>query len=95
MNKEPIGLYIFRYIMGLALLAFMAMLYWSSDLIEQNVNELKQSIHSLRNDLYDVRVEIDRARDDIVDRMHAPAGDKQLSGEKKRAQNLRAKIFLP
>lgn len=70
MNKEPIGLYIFRFILGLGLFAFMAMLYWSSVLIEEDVKFLRYDIAQLKNDLFSVRKEIDQARNDILKTTH-------------------------
>ena len=58
MNKEPIALYIFRYILGFGLFAFMAMLYWSSLLLEEDnktvrasLVEIKEQLSGLRSDL--------------------------------------------
>lgn len=51
MNKEPIGLYIFRFILGFGLLAFMCMLYWSSTLIENDIRGLRSDISKLKSDL--------------------------------------------
>jgi peptide/nickel transport system substrate-binding protein len=75
MKREPAGLYILRFIMGFALLAFIAMLYWSSVTIEQNVRDLKASVDSLQSDIFNVRIEIDRIR--------APSPQKEPSFEKK------------
>lgn len=51
MNKEPIGLYIFRFLCGFGLLAFMGMLYWSSMLLEQNMLEVQWNIDLIKNKL--------------------------------------------
>lgn len=51
MNKEPLGLYIFRFVMGMGLFAFMCMLYWSSVLIEDNVNEIRTVIGQIKTEL--------------------------------------------
>ncbi|MFQ5730216.1 MAG: permease, partial [Waddliaceae bacterium] len=66
MNKEPIGLYIFRFVLGLGLLAFMCMLYWSSVLVEDHLANLRTDIADLKNDLYDLRIETDLIRDDVL-----------------------------
>lgn len=58
MNREPIGLYIFRFITGLALMAFMAMLYWSSLLIEGDMKGIKQEMTQLRSDMDKIRIDI-------------------------------------
>ena len=50
MNKEPIVLYILRFILAIGLLSFMAMLYWSSELIEQDLKTLKEEVESIKED---------------------------------------------
>lgn len=55
MNKEPLGLYIFRFIMGLGLFIFMVMLYWSSLLIEENLKGLRSDVDSLKKDIFSLR----------------------------------------
>lgn len=66
MNKEPISLYIFRFILGLGLFAFMAMLYWSSVLIEQDVLSLRSDLAQLKNELFNMHADTERIRDDIL-----------------------------
>ncbi|MCP5508365.1 MAG: permease [Chlamydiales bacterium] len=66
MNKEPIGLYIFRFVLGLGLFAFMCMLYWSSVLIEEDMNVLRSDLVRLKNDLFAHRQETNKIRDDVV-----------------------------
>lgn len=66
MNKEPIGLYIFRFILGFGLFAFMAMLYWSSTLIEDNVKDLQAELGQLKNDVFSLHSEMDKMRGDIL-----------------------------
>lgn len=51
MKKEPFILYLFRFFMGAALLFLVAMLYWSSILIEENVQNLRQEMTSLHNEM--------------------------------------------
>src|ERR1700722_1273879 len=78
MNKEPIGLYIFRFILGFALFAFMAMLYWSSTLIEQDVRSLRYDIGQLKNDLFTLRADTEKVRTDVLKTL--------LNEEEKRRQ---------
>lgn len=61
MNKEPIGLYIFRYVLGFGLFAFMCMLYWSSVLIENQVHTIRAEMTGLRNEMYEMRGDLMRA----------------------------------
>lgn len=55
MTKEPIGLYIFRFVMGLGLFAFMAMLYWSSLLLEENVKVVRSDLQEIKGQLATLR----------------------------------------
>lgn len=66
MNKEPIGLYIFRFVLGLGLFAFMCMLYWSSVLIEQDMKGLRGDFAQLKNDLFSLRADTNKIRTDIL-----------------------------
>lgn len=66
MNKEPIGLYIFRYVLGFGLFAFMCMLYWSSTIIEGHVQSLRSEISQIKNDLFTLRKENEKVRSDIL-----------------------------
>lgn len=61
MKKEPIGLYIFRFTLGLGLFAFMAMLYWSSVLVEDDLRSLRHEVNELQNDVQDMRLELMQA----------------------------------
>lgn len=65
MNQEPIGLYIFRFILGLGLFAFMAMLYWSSVLVEQDLKFIHGDLLQIKNDLLTLRTDVDKVRTDI------------------------------
>jgi peptide/nickel transport system substrate-binding protein len=56
MNKEPWGLYIFRFIVGVGLLAFMCMLYWSSALLEEDMRQLKSQLSEIKSDLSNLRL---------------------------------------
>lgn len=73
MNKEPIGLYIFRFIVGLGLFIFMLMLYWSSVLVEErlgNINsdlvQVRQEIFSLRGSVEKVSAELSRLQAGVL-----------------------------
>lgn len=66
MNKEPIGLYIFRYLVGLCMLIFIGMLYWSSLEIEEKVGLLRNDLSLLKNDIYQLRNDINKIHDDIL-----------------------------
>jgi len=66
MNKEPIGLYIFRFVMGLGLFAFMCMLYWSETLVENNLRVLYTEVSQLKNELFTIRIEAEKTRNEII-----------------------------
>ena len=66
MNKEPLALYVFRFALGLGLFAFMAMLYWSSVLLEDDLKETREDIAVLKNDLYEVLEETQEIRTEVL-----------------------------
>ena len=67
MNKEPIGLYIFRLMLGFGLLIFMLMLYWSSTLIEEDIKGLRGDIGQLKNDLQIIRTNTEKLHANSLD----------------------------
>lgn len=73
MNKEPIGLYIFRFILGFGLFAFMAMLYWSSVSIEEGMQNLKQEIVEIKNDIDAISKDLAKIRSDQIQSAYSPA----------------------
>lgn len=66
MNKEPIGLYIFRFILGFGLFGFMCMLYWSSVLLEGETKAIQSDLASLKNDIYNLGQSTHKIRDDVI-----------------------------
>lgn len=67
MNKEPVALYIFRFIMGLGLFVFMCMLYWSSELIEKDLKSLKRDLASLKDQTTSTRIEVQKTKSDLLE----------------------------
>lgn len=51
MNREPIGLYLFRIFLSMALLGVMLLLYWSSLLQEEDLKEVQTSLHQMKGQL--------------------------------------------
>lgn len=95
MNKEPIGLYIFRFVLGLALFAFMCMLYWSSVLIEENLKALRFDVALLKNDIFNLTSETNKARSDIIEGMHQAGSFRIVPapvGSKEEQKNVQGKI---
>lgn len=66
MNKEPIGLYIFRFVLGLGLFAFMVMLYFSSTLIELDMKNLRSDLSQLKNDFHNLQIDVNRIREQVL-----------------------------
>ncbi|MBA3816923.1 MAG: hypothetical protein H0X29_10500, partial [Parachlamydiaceae bacterium] len=66
MNKEPIGLYIFRYVLGFGLFTFMCMLYWSSTLVEDDLKVLRNEIGQLKNDVFALHLDTEKIRNDVL-----------------------------
>jgi len=66
MNREPIGLYIFRFILGLGLFAFMGMLYWSSVVVEMRLQEVKSDLNQIKNEVYSVRSDLNKMQIDLL-----------------------------
>ncbi|HEV8053005.1 MAG TPA: ABC transporter substrate-binding protein [Parachlamydiaceae bacterium] len=71
MNKEPIGLYIFRFVSGFALFAFMCMLYWSSTIVENHLQSLITEISQIKSDLISLRTDNEKTRSDLLQAIHA------------------------
>lgn len=75
MNREPIALYIFRFTLGLGLFAFMAMLYWSSLLLESDIKEIK----GLLSDIKETSIENQLNLKNLQSRIEHGAIHKNLS----------------
>lgn len=65
MNKEPLGLYIFRLFLWMGLAAFMAMLYWSSTLVEQDLKFLRLDATDLKNQVSTMQSDLNKIRTDL------------------------------
>lgn len=76
MNKEPIALYIFRFVLGVGLFAFMGMLYWSSVLIEQNLKFIQSDLLQIKNEVLTMKGDIDKVRTEVLKTLieHHPSG---------------------
>lgn len=66
MNREPVVLYIFRFLIGLGLFVFMMMLYWSSELLERDVKYLTAYTEKMKEDLESSRVEMQLLKNEVV-----------------------------
>ncbi len=65
MNKEPIGLYVFRILLALGLFAFMCMLYWSSLLVEDHLRNVGRELVVLKNEMFTLSTETRKIREDV------------------------------
>lgn len=54
MNKEPLALYIFRLLMSFGILIFLVMLYWSSALIEEDIQGLRAEVSVLKTNIINI-----------------------------------------
>ena len=77
MNKEPIALYLFRFVLGLGLFAFMGMLYWSSELVEQDLRYLKQEFQTIQVDLDQMRSQNQRMERELLQTLIRDQKDRQ------------------
>ncbi len=69
MRKEPLALYIFRFLMGFGLLVFMFFLYWSSVLIEQDMKGVQKELEDVGKQLTFIKEDIGRWRGKGVERV--------------------------
>lgn len=51
MKKEPLILHLLRFVFSLALFAFMAMLYWSSLLVEKDLKQIHGDLRNIKQEL--------------------------------------------
>lgn len=51
MKREPIALYVFRFLVGFAILIFMVMLYWSSVLIEKDLKWIQGDLTQMKGEI--------------------------------------------
>lgn len=66
MNKEPMGLYVFKFLIRFAMLLFILLLYWSSTLIENDLKLQKNQLDQIKNDLSALHTATDKLRSDIL-----------------------------
>lgn len=57
MKREPFILYLIRFISGLALLAVLAMLYWSSVLVEENLKVVQGELEQIKSNIETIKEE--------------------------------------
>lgn len=62
MKREPFILYIFRFLIGMGLLAFMILLYWSSNLLEKDVKAIREEIATMKEEMTRVQLEVPQTK---------------------------------
>lgn len=77
MSKEPIGLYIFRFVMGIGLFTFMCLLYWSSELLEKDMKSLHKDVEELKELVSASRIETQKVRTDVLNSLLREQRDRQ------------------
>lgn len=55
MKKEPLGLYILRFVVNIGLFIFLVMLYWSYTLIEHDLRAIRNEINQLKSELLSLK----------------------------------------
>lgn len=63
MNKEPVALYILRFLVGLGILVLLAMLYWSSSLLEEDMLSLQAEVAALKSDINTIQDDLKKISD--------------------------------
>lgn len=65
MKKEPLGLYIFRVIVGIVFVFFLLMLYWSSQLQEESLQKISSDISLLKEDMRSLKSDNNKLRQEM------------------------------
>lgn len=68
MKKEPLSLYIVRIALSIGLFALVAMLYWSSTLIESDLKALQSDINLIKGEVTATRADTLKLRNAISER---------------------------
>jgi len=58
MNREPIGLYIFRFLVWLGIFVVLCLLYWSSALLELDMKGVQSELRDLKEEVSSLKHEI-------------------------------------
>lgn len=66
MKKEPLGLYIFRFLIGLGVFAFMAMIYWSMSLVESDIKAIQSDLIRIKKEMNNLKAHTSEIRDDVL-----------------------------
>ncbi len=80
MGKSSLGSSIFRVFIGLGTLGFMAMLYWSSALLEEHVIDIKAELATIEKQVGDLRRESSQVRSELRQKLKT-LHNKRLHGD--------------
>lgn len=90
MHRESIGFYIFRLLLMTAILGFVAMLYWSSALIEQNIKLLRSDVSLIKSSVGDLTTELSKLSETQGQKTSQPShekGEKQFFSPENAQEN--------
>lgn len=81
MNKESLGLYVFRLLLIIAIFVLLSMLYWSSTLLENNVLSIKTDLKAIKSDLLALRNDFSKIKEDNSLKLQKNNDFKKVNGE--------------
>ncbi len=67
MGREPIGLYLFRYVIGVAAIVLLGMMYWSNLIMEENLLEVQRSLKSIDHQLEQAQLANQQTREKVLE----------------------------
>lgn len=79
MNKDSISLRIFRSFLSVGIFLFFAMLYWSSEIIEEKIIEIESDLAAIKNDVLVLRHEAEKNHRDEKNEQQPPLSKQQIT----------------
>ena len=79
MNKEPIGLYLFRYVVGIGILFFMLMLNWSNNLIEHDLKKISRELQQIKTELDLIQSDARESDRDLLNALYTARPASQIT----------------
>ena len=92
MNKEPIAFYILRLLINLAIFALLIMVYWSSALLEEDMQSLRSEVSDLKTNLNGIQDEFKKIEDKAV--LYAGSNHQGLDTALKAKNDLSARPHM-
>ncbi len=81
MKREPFGFYLFRILATVAIIALLIMVYWSSSLIEENLQTLIKGYQELKSENEGLRSDVQRLKGELLVEMTAPGEESPFHSE--------------